>query len=93
VLRFDGSYVDEATLDRLIRRCRTATYDPREPLTSAVLVEAVAAGRLREHQDGAALVEALAGRSRSLVRRNGCEALADQHRAGGCRFDGDPVLG
>jgi hypothetical protein len=59
VLRFDGSYVDEATLDRLIRRCRTATYDPREPLTSAVLVEAVAAGRLREHQDGAALVEAL----------------------------------
>jgi polysaccharide biosynthesis protein PslF len=47
MLRFDGSYVDEFTLDRLIRRADVVVlpYDSREQVTSGVLVEAVAAGK------------------------------------------------
>ena len=47
MLRFDGSYVDEATLDQLIRRADIVLlpYDSREQVTSGVLVEAVAAGK------------------------------------------------
>jgi glycosyltransferase involved in cell wall biosynthesis len=47
MLRFDGSYVDEVTLDKLIRRTDIVLlpYDSREQVTSGVLVEAVAAGK------------------------------------------------
>jgi glycosyltransferase involved in cell wall biosynthesis len=47
MLRFDGSYVDDVTLDKLIRRADIVLlpYDSREQVTSGVLVEAVAAGK------------------------------------------------
>ena len=47
MLRFDGSYVDEVTLDGLIRSADVVLlpYDSLEQVTSGVLVEAVAAGK------------------------------------------------
>jgi len=47
LVRFAGSYLDEATLTGLIRRADVVLlpYDSREQVTSGVLVEAVAAGK------------------------------------------------
>jgi polysaccharide biosynthesis protein PslF len=47
MLRFEGSYVDEGALTRLIRRADVVLlpYDSREQVTSGVLVEAIAAGK------------------------------------------------
>jgi polysaccharide biosynthesis protein PslF len=47
LLRFEASYLDEASLSRLIRRADVVLlpYDSREQVTSGVLVEAVAAGK------------------------------------------------
>jgi polysaccharide biosynthesis protein PslF len=47
MLRFEGSYLDEDALTRLIRRADVVLlpYDSREQVTSGVLVEAVAAGK------------------------------------------------
>lgn len=47
LLRFVGSYLDEAALTRLISRADVVLlpYDSREQVTSGVLVEAVAAGK------------------------------------------------
>jgi len=46
-VRFEGSYLDEASLTRLVRRADVVLlpYDSREQVTSGVLVEAVAAGK------------------------------------------------
>lgn len=46
-IRFESSYLDEASLNRLVRRADVILVpnDSREPTTSAVLVEAVAAGK------------------------------------------------
>jgi glycosyltransferase involved in cell wall biosynthesis len=45
-VRFEGAYLDEASLTRLVRRADVVLlpYDSREQVTSGVLVEAVAAG-------------------------------------------------
>ncbi|WP_344137682.1 glycosyltransferase [Luedemannella flava] len=45
-VRFEGAYMDEPSLTRLIRRADVVLlpYDSREQVTSGVLVEAVAAG-------------------------------------------------
>jgi len=47
MLRFEGSYLDENALTRLIRRADVVLlpYDSREQVTSGVLVEAIAAGK------------------------------------------------
>ena len=47
MLRFQGSYLDEDALARLIRRADVVLlpYDSREQVTSGVLVEAIAAGK------------------------------------------------
>lgn len=46
-VRFEGSYLDEASLTRLICRADVVLlpYDSREQVTSGVLVEAIAAGK------------------------------------------------
>jgi glycosyltransferase involved in cell wall biosynthesis len=46
-VRFEPSYLDEASLTRLVRRADVVLlpYDSREQVTSGVLVEAVAAGK------------------------------------------------
>jgi glycosyltransferase involved in cell wall biosynthesis len=45
-VRFEGSYLDEVSLTRLVRRADVVLlpYDSRDQVTSGVLVEAVAAG-------------------------------------------------
>ena len=47
MVRFDSSYLDDASLSRLVRRADVVLlpYDSREQVTSGVLVEAVAAGK------------------------------------------------
>jgi glycosyltransferase involved in cell wall biosynthesis len=47
LVRFAGSYLDEGSLTRLIRRANVVLlpYDSREQVTSGVLVEAIAAGK------------------------------------------------
>jgi glycosyltransferase involved in cell wall biosynthesis len=46
-MRFEGSYLDEASLTRLIRRADVVLlpYDSRDQVTSGVLVEAIASGK------------------------------------------------
>ena len=68
-VRFEGAYLDEASLTRLIRRADVVLlpYDSRDQVTSGVLVEAVAAGKPVVATKFPHAVEMLAGGAGLLV--------------------------
>ncbi len=79
MLRFDGSYMDEVSLDRLIRRADVVLlpYDSREQVTSGVLVEAVAAGKPVVASAFPHAVELLSGGAGLVVEQRDSAALGE----------------
>ena len=74
MLRFEGSYLGEDALTRLIRRADVVLlpYDSREQVTSGVLVEAIAAGKPVVATAFPHAVELLSGGAGLIVpQRNG----------------------